>query len=317
MISKKFLILTEAGKGIGFGHLTRCTALRNELVKQGHLVDFIVYLKDFKIENPDFTESDWLSLPPEEMVKSSEAVIIDSYLVTKEWLRDAAESNSLLVQFDDYNRIEYPVDLIINPNVFADEIDYSNQTAKYIGGPEFVIIRAPFRNMSEEIRETNSPRLFITMGGSDYRNMLPKLAKWALDHKTYHIRLVAPEGTNISLPRIDVLPLLSAEEMAEEMKRADVVISACGQTLHELAALKKPTIGICLDKDQVPNHKFYNGVGFIRGNLFWNQDDLKQQVESELTRLLNTDERKKAACSFEGINPNGVGNIAETILNSL
>lgn len=280
-------------------------------------MDFIVYLKDFKIENPDFTESDWLSLPPEEMVKSSEAVIIDSYLVTKEWLRDAAESNSLLVQFDDYNRIEYPVDLIINPNVFADEIDYSNQTAKYIGGPEFVIIRAPFRNMSEEIRETNSPRLFITMGGSDYRNMLPKLAKWALDHKTFHIRLVAPEGTNISLPRIDVLPLLSAEEMAEEMKIADVVISACGQTLHELAALKKPTIGICLDKDQVPNHKFYNDVGFIRGNLFWNQDNLQQQVKNELTRLSNTDERKKAACSFEGINPNGVANIAETILNSL
>lgn len=313
----RVLILTEAGKGIGFGHLTRCKALRDELVLQGHLVDLVIYLKEFKIEKPDFIESNWLAFAATDMIGDSDIVILDSYLVTQEWLCEAAKSDCLVVQIDDYNRMQYPVDLIINPNVFAHNLDYSNQIARWIGGTDYVIIRAPFRNVNIEVRNSSRLNLFITIGGSDFRKMLCQLAKWAANHDNYDIRLVAPDGAEVNVQGVKVLPLLQAEEMVEEMKRADVVISGCGQTLHELAALKKPTIGICLDKDQEPNHKFYNETGFIHGNLLWNQDDLQQKIKDELTRLANFTERQKASRIHNGINTNGTFNVVKAIIESI
>jgi len=307
-------VFTEAGKGIGFGHLTRCSALVEQLKLQGKEVELIVYLNQCEINYSKFTKLDWLTKSPEELLTVGTIAVFDSYLVTKDWLNRAKALDCKLIHIDDYNRIVYPVDLIINPNVFAQDIDYSNQNAKFVGGADYVVIRAPFRNIKQEVRETNYLKLFITLGGSDYRGMLPKLAKWAQDFKHYKIRLVAPEESNICIPGLEVLPLLSAEEMVNEMKSADVVISACGQTLHELASINKPTIGICLDKDQVPNHKFYNDVGFIRGDLWWNQEGLQKNIEAELTRFSSYRERKKVADRLKELNPNGVVNVANAVL---
>lgn len=312
---KSVIILTEAGKGIGFGHLTRCSALAEQLKVEGEDTELIVHLKQFDLTHSKFTQLDWLSQSPEKLLAGAAIAVFDSYLVTEDWLRKARTLDCKLVHIDDYNRIRYPVDLIINPNMFAHDLDYSNQDARWVGGSDYVMIRAPFREGNVEIRETNNLCLFITMGGSDYRNMLPKLAKWAQNHRQYDIRIVSPDRTKIRIPGITVLPLLSAEEMSDEMRRADVVISASGQTLNELAYLRKPTIGICVDEDQEPNHHFYNQVGFIRGNLVWNHDDLKKKVERELSRLSNVDERKKACQQFVRISPNGVKNIAETIMS--
>ena len=308
-------VFTEAGKGIGFGHLTRCSALVEQLELQGEEVELIVYLNEFEMDFSKFTQLDWLSQAPEKLLEGTAIAVFDSYLVTEDWLEKASALHCKLIHIDDYNRIKYPVELIINPNVFAEDLDYSNQHAKWVGGSEYVIIRAPFRDDKSTVQKIYRPQLLITMGGSDYRQLLPKLAKWALNLELFNVRMVAPDGLRDVGEKVKVLPLLNAEEMAREMKQADVVISACGQTLHELASLRKPTIGICLDIDQVPNHKFYNSNGFIRRNLWWNQADLKEGIEEELKRLSSHRERKNAIDRLKEFNPNGVNNVAKAILD--
>jgi spore coat polysaccharide biosynthesis predicted glycosyltransferase SpsG len=308
-------IFTEAGIGIGFGHLTRCSAIWEQLSEEGEEVSLHVYLRDIDLDQPEINNLNWLDSEVEALINPEDIVLVDSYLVSNTWLKSAKDISRKLVHLDDYNRTVYPVDLIVNPNVFAQELDYSNQSAECVGGPEHVILRSAFRDPKIKVPSSGKTTILITVGGSDYRDMLPKLSKWAIESGDVKVRVVVPNEQLKIAEEATTLPLLSAEEMASEMLNADVIISACGQTLHELAALDRPVIGICLDEDQVLNHQFYNRIGFIRGNLCWNDNDLEIKVKQELRRLDSEVERTKLSAVSPTIDPYGVKNVVAAILN--
>lgn len=261
------------------------------------------------------TALDWLNCGPEHLLRYSSLVVVDSYLVTSDWLRRLRKSGAKVVHLDDYNRMIYPVDLIINPNVFAQDLDYSNQYAPWIGGADYVIIRSPFRKSRSFLVDTVLPRLFVTVGGSDFRGLLPKLADWAVQTNLYEVRILDPVDSSNLPGSVTKLPLLQEDEMAAEMTRSDVIITACGQTLHEAVVLRKPTIGIGLDKDQEPNHRYYNQAGYIQHNIWWNQPDLENIVKFELNRLASFSERQRSVAKAPSINPNGVEKVASAIID--
>jgi spore coat polysaccharide biosynthesis predicted glycosyltransferase SpsG len=314
---KNFLILTEAGNKIGFGHLTRCQALYKQLKKKSYNVDFFVSLNDVIIENSFFDIVDWLDLQPFFFIDKYSVLIIDSYIVSESWLSGFKDKNIVVVHIDDYNRITYPVNLILNPNVYGNSIDYKNQTAKFIGGPDYLILRDPFRHGEVKSNYKGTPRLLITLGGSDYRNMLPRLIDWSTDLNLFKISVIAPEGLELSSKGVRVLPLLDANLMANEIINSEVIISACGQTLHEIASINRSTIGIGIDIDQIPNHKFYNSMNFINRNLWWNQKDLEEEVKNELIRLANSSNRDEELKKSFKINKGGVKNVVNEIIKLL
>ena len=314
---KNFLILTEAGNRIGFGHLTRCEALYNQFKKKSYSVDLFVNLNDVVIENSVFDIVDWIDLHPSFFIEKYSVLIIDSYNVSESWLSDFKDKNIILVHIDDYNRITYPVNLILNPNVYGNTIDYNNQTAKCIGGPDYLILREPFRHGEVKSNYKGSPRLLITMGGSDYRNLLPRLIDWAIELNLFKISVIAPEGLEVSTKGVEVLSLLDANLMANKIINSEVIISACGQTLHEIASINRSTIGIAIDIDQIPNHKFYNSINFIKGNLCWDQKELEEEVKKELIRLSDSLNRKKELKRNFKVNKNGVDNVVNEIIKLL
>ena len=313
----RILILTEAGSKIGFGHLTRCTAIKNFLEDNSFKVDLIVNNEGGLIPNIDYENIDWINIKPDFFVDKYKIIIIDSYLVTKSWLLRLKNKHTIIVHIDDYNRIVYPVDLIVNPNVFLESLDYSNQTTKYIGGPDYLILRKPFRLKKEKSIYDGKPRLLITLGGSDYRNLLPKLINWSTELNLFKISIIAPEGKEISSKGIRVLPLLDANSMANEITNSEVIISACGQTLHEIASINRSTVGIGIDIDQIPNHKFYNSINFIKRNLWWDQDELEEEVKKELIRLADSSNRKKELKRDFKVNKNGLKNVVNEIIKLL
>ena len=313
----RILILTEAGKNIGFGHLTRCTAIYNYLEDSSFEVDLIVNLNEALTPNLGFENIDWLNINPEFFANKYNLIIIDSYLVSKSWLLGLKNKQTVVVHIDDYNRIIYPVNLIINPNIFLESLDYSNQTAKYIGGPDYLILRKPFRLKKEKSIYNGKPRLLITLGGSDYRNLLPKLINWSTDLNLFKISIIAPDGIEILSKGVRVLPLLDANSMANEIINSEVIISACGQTLHEIASINRSTIGIGIDIDQIPNHKFYNSINFIKHNLWWDQNELEEEVKKELIRLADSSNREKDLKIDFKVNKDGVKNVVNEIIKLL
>lgn len=311
----KVVIFTEAGLGIGFGHLMRCTAISEELSDSGNRVEIILFLNQSSINVSTHRLLNWHEYSPADLIGDFEIVVIDSYRVTQIWLSDLYSLGKRVVHIDDYNRIIYPVDLIINPNLGAMEVDYSNQTAAVVGGSNYIIIRKKFRSVDFSVSNETENNLLITMGGSDIRNMLNKIAIWAAELNIYKISIIVPDG-KLNLPKeIRELPLLDEEEILKEMLEANVVISACGQTLHELAILNKPVIGIGIDIDQIPNQEFYNRCGFISKKLWWNDDDLKQNIKSELIRLSLSSERSLQKEKKPILNPDGVKMVASAIIN--
>lgn len=309
-------IFTEAGKTIGFGHYTRCSSLYQVLSKADHQVRFIVYECEYTINDPNIESLNWLkSIDSHSPIERADIAIIDSYLADESRYTEIAEQFNKVIAIDDYNRISYPVDLVINPNVFFDNIDYSNQTAICIGGKDYVILRSEFTQVDQTVAVNEIVQnILITIGGSDFRNLLPKLISCCMQYNEINITVIDPEKKINDQQNVRVLPAQSAAQMVHEMQQADIVISACGQTLHELASLKKPTIGICLDIDQEPNQAYYFEKGFLGEKLQWNINDLEQKIAAELQHLMSFETRKRRQyVAQQLINKYGVNNILKFI----
>jgi len=310
-VNPRFLILSSSGPDIGSGHLTRCHALQQEIIDRGHEVQHFTDSNEF--DNADVLFKNWTDLPLKTLAEEKDVVIIDSYKTTNLWLANAPLKRTLIVHMDDYGRIPYYVDVVINSNVYFDRLNYSALECDVFGGPDYTIVRKEFR----QVNKTSANRgdtVLITFGGGNNEKLLYQTTKWCLSIPFLNVRVIAPFGMLFNHARLVVLPSLTAEKMAEEMNRAAVVISGSGQTLHELACLGRPTIGICLDYDQEPNHKFYNSIGFLQGNLNVNQKNLKIALLDQLHQKLKEDSSQNFPSNL--INPNGVENVIAQVIRS-
>lgn len=318
------LILTEAGDGIGFGHYTRCSALQNYFLEKQVDCEICLHLKgDFELSLTKGIYANWIE--DKTVLKqyvNVHSVIVDSYLASEALFTWLNTLFATVIAIDDYNRIKYAASCIINPNVFAADIDYSNQVMSSIyGGASCVMLRKVFNQSIATLpRIRPIPKnIVITIGGSDYRNILPKLIDIVL-HFFIPITVIAGhKKKQIELkeqfPQIEVLGLLSAVEIYQTFKRADIVIAACGQTLHELACMGKPTIGICLDIDQEPNQLFYSRHKFLEEIISY--DDLSK-LKTQISNLIDPDNRRRLASIGQSIiQDNGVKKIGDIIETNL
>lgn len=314
-MKKSLLLLTEAGDSIGLGHYTRCSAIQEYAQSAGIMCKMVVYVKGeyqlhFDGERVDWLhELDWL----ETQARQSEKVLVDSYLATSELYQILKKNFLKVIVLDDYNRVDYNAGLLINPNVFFDENTYQNQKGNKVGGKEYVILRAPFRRVYEhQIKEREN--ILVTIGGSDYRNLIPTIIK-ALQSISYkQLKVITPEDRKYANEGIDFLGKQTAEQMLSNFQWADVVISACGQTLHELASMGKPTVGICIDIDQQPNQAYYLSEGFLHQKIDWDDTEIETKIQKAVNQLNSTTIRRDIAQKAPLlINKNGVENIVEAI----
>jgi spore coat polysaccharide biosynthesis predicted glycosyltransferase SpsG len=310
--------LTGAGAEIGFGHLTRCNALAEALEQNGILVSKFLLDNNFQ---PDagWSVLPWIEEPASVLQRVSEAtvVIIDSYLAEASHYNFFKKKGLKVVAIDDFNRIPYPVDLIINPNVFIEDMDYANQTAPVIGGKAYVVLRKPFRQPPEDNFVPAKPeRVLVTLGGSIYEGLLLAILNALSLLPELKLVAIVPDKSFGPDERISVTVLEKQDEkgMRKEIIEADIVISACGQTLHELAALGKPTVGICLGIDQIPNRNYYLKEGFLDTQIDWDQPDLGVALVEAVRALFPKESRMhKKQLGPSLIDVNGVTNLASLI----
>jgi spore coat polysaccharide biosynthesis predicted glycosyltransferase SpsG len=154
------------------------------------------------------------------------------------------------------------------------------------------------------------------LGGSDFRNLISPLIAISLKSGIDKISVISPQEIINYIPNnnVEVFPTQSAEGMLNLFISSNIVISGCGQTLHELALLGKPTIGICLDIDQEPNRDFYLKKGFLSAKINWNDKNFEKNILTEIEGLKNIDKRKTIAKIAPNlINKNGVYNIIDLI----
>lgn len=318
---KKLLILTEAGDNIGFGHYMRCSAIQQEARKQGIDTEMCLFVNGNYELAINGRKCNWLE--DKSILKQypeSSTLLIDSYIATENHYSFFKENFKNVAVIDDYNRITYNADILINPNPYFDKIDYSNQNVKSVGGKDFTIFREAFRKKPGAYNPgKNVKNLLVTIGGTDFREILPQIIEAGLQSGIPNITVVSPDLTSAnSEPRIRMVGQQTAEEMWTLYNWADVVIAGCGQTLHELALLGKPAIGICLDIDQKLNQEYYLEKYYLQEKINWDDTNLGEKIIFSLNNFSPIYTRgllKNFSPSL--VNVSGIENIISTIQNQL
>jgi len=299
----KVLIRPDAGLEMGLGHLQRCLNLAYALKQCGFSVEFISYSFE---EVEAIVEAEGYRFEhlvdgypagiPTELLDRFKVLLIDSYNVSMNELRNLKRGLFYLAIIDDLC-MEYPfADLVINANPYALENNPKNTETIYLFGPQYALLRPEFSNIQQKKIRTDINDLLITLGGSDPWNLTPVIVESVIktlgDRLKIHV-IIGPFFNNKrdiiaqcrSLGR-NVLVYLNPPNIERLMFKADLAISAGGQTLFELAAVGTPTIVIQLADNQKQNIQILKNKGAVMFAGEVHDFNLERSIAEKLIVLL-------------------------------
>jgi UDP-2,4-diacetamido-2,4,6-trideoxy-beta-L-altropyranose hydrolase len=302
----KVLIHVDGGPGVGLGHVTRCVALARQLSRQGHRVQiafdpelgFVDYVVGQGIEALSCLATAG-AVREAAIVIGADRVIIDSYRWTVDDFR-AVKGGWAVVAFDDEAVRELPVDAVINGAPSAVELCYrTTLNTRLWLGPAYQVLRDDFRRMPPRKRIGAVKQVIALVGGDDHQGLLPALSR-LLDTAATSNSFVADVicGPFTSMPELiglrQVSILCNPTDLPDRMARADLAVSASGQTLYELARCGTPTIAFCSSPDQIHNLR-----ALSKADVVWNagnaaSPDCAKEIGAAITQLIGDATRRTA-----------------------
>jgi len=296
---KKVFIITEGGRDIGFGHVTRCISLYqafeekgilpNLIIKGDESVESIVHEKRYEI-------FDWLKDKERffEVLEGADVAIVDSYMADQKTYKRLAKAVRVPVYIDDNKRLEYPDGVLVNGTVYADEI-YPRQKGgmTYLLGTAYIPIRKDFWDVSKKRIREDVESLVITFGGDDFRNMTPKILRFLTERYPEIKKKVIIGGgfknsgqiESVKDKKTELIWQSSGYQMRRVFASSDIAITAGGQTLYELARIGMPAIAIIVADNQINNVRGWQKVGFVENAGLWNDKELLSRLFESLECL--------------------------------
>ena len=324
-------IITEGGKNIGFGHITRCKsiyqAFRERNINPLFIVNGDQSVTDL-IDDTNYKIFNWISEKDElyRLLENSDIAIIDSYLASYGTYKNISNLTRTPVYIDDNNRLEYPSGTVVNGSIYAEELDYpENENINYLLGIKYFPLRKAFWNVPKKKINSEIESIMITFGGDDLRELTPQVIKIAR-HSVPNVNINVVIGKGFSEKNIVKIKNkenenirlnynLSAKDMKNLMIESDIAISGCGQTLYELAATGTPTIGIGIAENQMNNITSWVDKGFIEYAGFWNDQVLEDKLQEKINILSKYKQRnKKYVIGKENISGNNSINIVNCLI---
>lgn len=363
------VIRADANSKIGMGHVMRCLSVADALLKRGEEVLFVTAddtpvplltkkgvpyrvlhtdYADMEAELPELWEvlrelPQGAESPDATLAQKNTSILVDSYYVTEKYLA-ALKKRITTIYMDDIYAFSYPVDMLINYNIYGEEMGYEKDAAfadtKLLLGANYVPLREEFsagagyvqsrKELSlgaANVTPAEEGGILITTGGSDSFNLAGQLLMEAMKYdalkeKKYHV-------VNGSLnPHIGELQALAQKHenihihcnvtnMAELMAESEVALSAGGSTLYELCAMGVPVIAFSFAENQERLVQTFvkRGIAQYGGNYRTDGNKMIQNTIAGLETLLEdknlrTEYRKKARTLVDG---KGAERIAEAI----
>ena len=351
------VIRADANSKIGMGHVMRCLSVADALLKRGEEVLFVtaddtpvpLLIKKgvpYRVLHTDYADMEAelpgllavlreLTLraesPEAALLQRNTSILVDSYYVTEKYLA-ALKSRITTIYMDDIYAFSYPVDMLINYNIYGEEMGYEKDAAfadtKLLLGTEYVPLREEFL-AGEQQRTAANCGILITTGGSDSFNLAGQLLMEAMKYdalkeKEYHVvsgslnphigelQALAEKHENIHIH-------CNVTNMAELMAESEVALSAGGSTLYELCAMGVPVIAFSFAENQERLVQTFvkRGIAQYGGNYRTDGNKMIQNTIAGLQKLcgdeaLKTEYRRKALQLVDG---RGAERIAEALLS--
>jgi spore coat polysaccharide biosynthesis predicted glycosyltransferase SpsG/RimJ/RimL family protein N-acetyltransferase len=324
----KVKIFTEGGKSIGYGHLSRCIALYDEIQNRSIEVELIIYGDVGNIgllKGKVFRNEDWINIEYLEKTLSSEDyVIVDSYKADIEHYEKIALKSKRALYIDDNGRIEYPRGIIVNPAIDSSHIDYSYMPEeRVLKGSKYVILRPAFRYIENKKLQENVRRIVVIMGGTDIRNITTKIVNNICEVNQNIIFDVVVDDFQFeklsSINKIENVNYhkdLSEIEMKQIMLSADMAISAAGQTIYELIATQTPFIAIQVAENQQNNIDSLKEQLPSQIVLRYDDENLIEKLQEKILEIKGCEFRKKISEGMKNIiDGNGSKRIIDALLS--
>lgn len=324
----KVKIFTEGGGSMGLGHLSRCSALYEEIRKRDVMVEFIVYgeigevdfLKGISLTNINWMDEKYLM----ENIRHEDYVIIDSYKAELKIYEYISKLAKRVLYIDDIGRLDYPQGVILNPSLDISAIPYKDiYKDRVLHGPEYVILREAFRGKFKEKLDLELQRILVIMGGTDAKNIIPLIVNnICKNNEKIHFDIICgikpKTETQSDIENISVYENIGASRIADLMIDADLVITAAGQTIYELMAMQIPFIPIEIIDNQKNNIAAllkYNSeqlvIHFDEINFI---ENLRKAIVAHRSFLYRTSQRARYGDLVDG---KGVERIVNILLDSM
>ena len=311
MRTKNIFIITEAGKGIGLGHLSRCTAIYQAFKDKGMLPRMIINGSKDMIKNRSYQVFNWAKQNQKlfNIIKDADIAILDSYLAPKSFYEKLSKIVKLPVYIDDYNRINYPKGIVISGSASTDDFDHILLRKEFW--------QSPAKRIRKKVRT-----IMVTFGASydgDITRKIIKSLSCTYPNILKNVVINSPSKyEKVKDKSVRSINGASSKLMKKLMLESDIAISACGQTLYELASTGTPTVAVAISKDQYQNLKSWK-----RFASFASIDSTKSlnpvpKILKAVNIFMSYDERlkfyKKAKIAIDG---KGAGRVVEMMLQEL
>ncbi|WXR62334.1 UDP-2,4-diacetamido-2,4,6-trideoxy-beta-L-altropyranose hydrolase [Peptostreptococcaceae bacterium AGR-M142] len=273
----KILFRVDAGKNIGFGHMNRTMSIANELKNKNiefcyltRFQDGIDFLKRnnvncLKMENLDvelrtqdnFNEeslNNYIKLELEQIkklkaFKKFDTIIVDSYFVNEFYFLELKKLFKKVVYIDDLNNETYPVDILINGNIYANDLGYKKfyKDTKLLLGSNYNLINKKYVNLKRKFN-SKLKEILITTGGADPNNLMINFIDFILENNfNEDIKINIIIGKSFEEKnKIKIREKLNKKKnffiyedidyMDKLMLNSDLAISSAGSTIYELMA---------------------------------------------------------------------------------
>lgn len=288
-----FFFRADGNERIGSGHVMRCSSIAEALAERGEEVAFVLADDSFEemlrekgfrvyVLHSDYTDMDaesetLLRLIHEEHI---DTCIVDSYYVTDAYF-EKLQNEVRTVYLDDLMDHAWPVDVLINYNVYADESEYEElYRVAELQKPELVLgcAYAPLRRefsmplLPRDHSDMKAPSVLVSTGGADNEHMALRILSEIVadpeqfEHINFHfivgmfnedwkqIQQLAHNRKNVLLHR-------NVTNMRELMCQCDLAVSAAGSTLYELCRCGVPVITYAVADNQLQGAEGFDRDG--------------------------------------------------------
>lgn len=323
---------------IGTGHIMRCLSLADALREQGGKITFVTAEPYFQrlIQTRSYPctvlgtaydrmeEELSIFLPIIERERP-ELVILDSYFVTPQYM-EAVKRTVPLLYTDDLNLFDYPVDIVVNYNIYGPDMPYP-QNKMYLLGPQYAPLRKEFQGLSQRNTKDRVENVLVSTGGTDQYHVALHCAEYLREHlprenMIFHLVLGAMNRDIVQLEQIakdfSFIKLhRQVTDMCSLMLQCDAAISAAGTTLYELCACGLPTVTYILADNQIQGAQMFQKAGLMPCAGDIREDACFLERLFELLNSLADDfaQRQRIAEQMQGaVDGRGAARLAEAIL---
>ncbi|MBI5807009.1 MAG: UDP-2,4-diacetamido-2,4,6-trideoxy-beta-L-altropyranose hydrolase [Ignavibacteriales bacterium] len=297
----KVAIITEGFHGTGYGHLTRCLSIY-QAFEEKNIIPLLIANCDENgkkfIPCVNLFQLNWLENTSELIreIKDFDIAVIDSYLAPIEIYEKIYKSVKKVIYIDDYIRLDYPPGIIANGTIGAENLPYKKDDQhNYLLGIDYMPLRKEFWDVDVQDRKnTEIKNVLITFGGQDFRELtFPVLDSLISTYPALNFHVIKPirrnnTESNYYRNNVTFYSSLNAKEMLNLMLKADLAVTAAGQTTYELARIGVPTVAIGVAENQKYNIKGWKNEGFIGKENWYFQDDLFVSIGHQFNAFLNS-----------------------------